>query len=253
MLKTRVIPVMLWKDVGLVKGRCFNHSRRVGSVLPAVKVFNSRDVDELVLVDVTATLNGNSPRLVEIRQFARECNVPLSVGGGIKSEEDIEGVLRAGADKVVLNSACFSHPKLLTRASRNFGAQCVVASIDYRNIDGTAVCFSHAGQIRTNYTLLDWARTVEELGAGEILLTDCTRDGTMTGYDLETIKEVAFSVGVPVIASGGAGTLDHFVEAVKVASADAVAAGSVFHFTEITPREIKEHLARAGIPVRIGV
>ena len=253
MLKTRVIPVMLWKDVGLVKGRSFDHSRRVGSVLPAVKVYNARDVDELVLLDVTATLTKAVPRFAEIAQFARECNVPLSVGGGIRTESDIEGILRAGADKVVVNSSCFAQPDLVNRASRSFGSQCVVVSIDYRIIDGNALTFSHAGQVPEEHTVVEWARTVEDSGAGEILLTDCTRDGTMSGYDIETIERVANAVGVPVIASGGAGTLDHFVSAVKQASADAVAAGSVFHFTEITPRSIKEHLATAGVPVRLGV
>lgn len=252
-LKIRVIPVMLWKDVSLIKGRCFDHSRRVGTVLPSIKIYNARDVDELVLIDVAATTREESPRFKEIAQFARECNVPLTVGGGIKTEEDIEMILRAGADKIVLNSSCYSEPSLVNRASRNFGAQCIVASIDYRILNGVEICFSHAGQVRENETVTEWAQKIEELGAGEILLTDCSRDGMMSGYGLETIARVADVVSIPIIASGGAGALDHFVEAVKIASADAVAAGSVFHFSEITPRAIKNHMADAGIPVRLGL
>jgi cyclase len=253
MLKTRVIPVMLWKDGGLVKGRGFDHSRNVGAVLPAVKVYNARDVDELVLVDVAASLSNKSPRYAEIEWFARECNVPLAVGGGIRSEEHIELVLRAGADKILLNSAAYEQPELIDRAAKNFGSQCVVVSIDYRIIDGTPVCFSHAGTVNRRLSVDDWARRVEELGAGEILLTDCSRDGMMLGYDNETVARIVNLVGVPVIASGGAGRLEDFLEVLTVGRANAVAAGSVFHFTEITPREIKEHLGSAGIPVRLGL
>lgn len=244
---------MLWKDGGLVKGKGFDHSRNVGAVLPALKVYNARDVDELVLVDVTASLIGRSPRYTEIEWFARECNVPLAVGGGIHNEEHIEMVLRAGADKILLNSAAYDEPELISRAAKNFGSQCVVASIDYRIIDGIPTCCSHAGTVDRHLAVDDWARRVEDLGVGEILLTDCSRDGMLAGYDNETVGRIADLVGVPVIASGGAGRLEDFLEVLTVGRANAVAAGSVFHFTEITPREIKAHLMAAGIPVRIGL
>lgn len=253
MLKTRIIPVMLWKDSGLIKGKRFEHSRNVGAVLPAVKVYNARDVDELVLVDVGASLGGTQPRYREIEWFARECNVPLAVGGGITTEEQIELVLRAGADKVIVNSVCFENPRLVTQAAERFGSQCVVVSIDYRVIDGTPTCFSHAGTLDRKVSVEHWARKMEDLGAGELILTNCEHDGMMIGYDVSTIRQMAETVGIPVIASGGAGSLDHFVEVLQIGRADAVAAGSVFHFTEITPREIKDRLAEAGIPVRLGM
>lgn len=253
MLKTRIIPVMLWKDSGLIKGKRFEHTRNVGAVLPAVKVYNARDVDELVLVDVGASLSKTEPRYNEIEWFSRECNVPLAVGGGITSEKQIEMVLRAGADKVILNSACFDLPELVTRAAESFGSQCVVVSIDYRVLNGATSCFSHAGTVDRKVSVEDWAKKMESLGAGELILTNCDHDGMMIGYDLDTIGQTADVVGIPVIASGGAGRLDHFVDVVKLGRADAIAAGSVFHFTEITPREIKDHLAAAGIPVRLGM
>jgi cyclase len=252
MLKTRVIPVMLWKEGGLVKGKGFDHSRNVGSVFPSVKVYNARDVDELVLVDVTASTSQHEPRYEEISRYARECNVPLTVGGGIQSAEHIEKVLRAGADKVLINSACYSDPRLVEKSSKHFGNQCIVVGIDYKILNDVPVCFSHAGSVRQSLDAVTWAKELESLGAGEILLTNCSRDGFMSGYDVETIAQVARETSVPVIAGGGAGHLDHFVDVLKRGGANAVAAGSVFHFTEITPRAIKERLALEGIPVRIG-
>jgi cyclase len=253
MLKKRVIPVLLWKDGGLVKGMHFDHSRGVGAVLPALKVYNARDVDELFLVDVTASLRQVPPRFQEIAACARECNVPLTVGGGVTSEGDVESILKAGADKVLINSACYGNPKLIESASRIFGSQCVVVGIDYRSECVSQHCFSHAGTIRQRVKVVDWAKRVEDLGAGEILLTDCSRDGTMAGYDVLTIREVSDAVTVPVVASGGAGRLGDFATAITDGCADAVAAGSVFHFTEITPNEIKKHLAATGVAVRFGL
>lgn len=253
MLKTRVIPVMLWKRGTLVKGKQFDHARNVGTVLPSIKVYNSRDVDELVLLDIDASTLGCKPRFLEIEWFARECNVPLAVGGGISSEDHVEQVLRAGADKVVLNSAIYAQPELVRNASLQFGSQCVVVGVDYRFVGGVPTCFSNAGKVNQGTRVDQWVKQVHDLGAGEILLTDCSRDGMMCGYDLETIGQIVDSVAIPVIAAGGAGSLDHFLDAVIISRADAVAAGSVFHFTEITPRNIKDHLAQNGVPVRLGV
>lgn len=251
-LKSRVIPVMLWKDFGLVKGRQFDHGRRVGAVLPAIRVYNARDVDELVLLDVAASLSGSSPRFDEIASFAKECNVPLAVGGGFRSEHDFENALRAGADKVVLNTSTYSDPGLVERASRRFGSQCVVVSIDYRMTDGRATCTSHAGTVSESYSVVEWASRIQDLGAGELLLTSCERDGMMNGYDNETIATVADVVDLPIIASGGAGRVEHCGSVIQEGHADAVAVGSLFHFTETTPRAIKEHLRQQGVPVRLG-
>lgn len=251
MLKVRIIPTLLWKGFGLVKGVSFNSWRRVGSVLPALKVYNTRDVDELILVDIAASLAGDMPDADAISDFSDECAVPLTVGGGITSVEQIVLLLRAGADKVSVNSTAYDKPQLINEAAARFGSQCVVASVDVRRMeDGAYRCFSHAGTVDTGCEPVVWARELADRGAGEILLTSIDRDGTMQGYDLELTSAVAAAVEVPVIASGGAGNYQHMVEAVLEAGASAVAAASIFHFTEQTPAEAKEWLAQAGIPVR---
>ncbi len=251
MLKVRVIPTLLWKDVGLVKGVRFDSWRRVGSVLPAIKVYNSRDVDELVLVDITASSAGRSPDHESVADFADECSVPLTVGGGICEHDQIVALLRAGADKVALNSALFERPALVDDGARQFGSQCVVASVDVRrDAAGGLRCLSHSGTRDTGRDPVQWARELADRGAGEILLTSVDRDGTMTGYDLDLISRVAAAVAIPVIASGGAGTYQHMVDAVRQAGASAVAAASMFHFTEQTPAAAKAAMHAAGIPVR---
>jgi imidazole glycerol-phosphate synthase subunit HisF len=250
-LKVRVIPTLLWKDVGLVKGVRFDSWRRVGSVLPAIKVYNSRDVDELVLVDITASAAKRSPDDESVADFADECSVPLTVGGGICQYEQIVRLLHAGADKVALNTALFERPQLVDDAARQFGSQCVVASVDVHRGDGGAGrCMSYSGTRETERTPVEWARELAGRGAGEILLTSVDRDGTMSGYDLDLIGRVAAAVAVPVIASGGAGTYQHMVDAVQQAGASAVAAASMFHFTEQTPAGAKAAMDAAGIPVR---
>jgi cyclase len=249
-LKVRVIPTLLWKDFGLVKGVRFDSWRRVGSVLPAIKVYNARDVDELVLVDITASGEQRSPDHESVADFADECSVPLTVGGGICEHEQIVRLLHAGADKVSLNTALFDRPQLVDDAARQFGSQCVVASVDVRRDDGEVRCLSHSGTRDTGRSPLAWARELADRGAGEILLTSVDRDGTMTGYDIDLIGRVAAAVEVPVIASGGAGTYQHLVDAVQQAGASAVAAASMFHFTEQTPAGAKAAMHAAGIPVR---
>lgn len=249
MLKVRVIPTLLWKNLGLVKGISFNSWRRVGSVLPALKVYNSRDVDELILVDITASIEGREPDIDSVADFSDACSVPLTVGGGITSLEQITMILRAGADKVSINTSAYLKPELVNQAASRFGTQCIVASIDVKNINGNYRCFSHSGTVDTGRSPILWARELANRGAGEILLTSIDRDGTMQGYDLELISAVSAAVDIPIIASGGAGNYDHMIEAVK-AGAAAVAAASIFHFTEQTPAEAKKQLERAGIPVR---
>jgi cyclase len=251
MLKVRVIPTLLWKNFGLVKGVCFDSWRRVGPVLPVIKVYNSREVDELVLVDITASLEGNSPDYESVSDFADECFVPLTVGGGISNLQQIVSLLHAGADKVSLNSALFDNPKLVDDAARQFGVQCVVASVDARCLkNGSFTCLSHSGTRDSQREPAAWARELADRGAGEILLTSIDRDGTMLGYDLELIERVASAVTIPIIVSGGAGNYQHMVDAVKQAGASAVAAASIFHFTEQTPAGAKAAMQAAGIPVR---
>jgi cyclase len=251
MLKVRVIPTLLWKNVGLVKGVGFDSWRRVGTILPAVKVYNSRQVDEMIVVDITATEEGRVPDFDTIREFSSECFVPLTIGGGVRDLSVIRELLRAGADKVCINSALYDDPALVRAAAERFGSQCIVASIDARReADGTLRCHSRSGKRPEAGSPAERAREAEGLGAGEILVTSIDRDGTMAGYDIELVRSVAEAVSIPVIASGGAGNYDHFLEAVRDGKASAVAAASVFHYTEQTPMGVKEHLSRHGVPVR---
>lgn len=251
MLKVRVIPTLLWRDLGLVKGIGFDSWRRVGSVLPALKVYNSRDVDELILVDITASISGREPDIDSVSDFSDTCSVPLTVGGGITSLKQIEMLLRAGADKVSVNTTAYLMPEIIDQAAAHFGAQCIIASIDVKRwANGNYRCFSHSGTRDTGRDPVSWARELAERGAGEILLTSIDRDGTMQGYDLDLVRAVTEVVDIPVIASGGAGNYQHMVEVVVQARASAVAAASIFHFTELTPSGAKQALAEAGVPVR---
>lgn len=254
MLKVRVIPTLLWKGPGLVKGVGFDSWRRIGTVMPAVKVYNARDVDELVLLDISATEEQREPDFEAIEELASECFVPLTVGGGVRSIDTIRRLLLAGADKVALNTAAFEQPDFVGQAARQFGSQCVVASIDARRgPDGRYQCFSRCGSSATGRDLAVHARWLEAQGAGEILLTSIERDGSMQGYDLDLIRTVTASVRIPVIASGGAGQFADLVAAVKQADASAVAAASMFQFTEQTPAEAKQFMAAHGIAVRKNV
>ncbi|MBM3337995.1 MAG: imidazole glycerol phosphate synthase subunit HisF [Betaproteobacteria bacterium] len=250
MLKVRVIPTLLWKQLGLVKGVSFDSWRRVGPVLPAIKVYNRREVDELVLVDIVANSGAVDPDFESIDEYGQDCFVPLTVGGGITRIDQVQRLLRAGADKVAVNSAVYGRPELVSEIAGRFGAQCVVVSIDARATNNGWTCFSHSGKQATGREVVAWALEVEARGAGEILVTSIDRDGTMKGYDLPLIEAVARAVKIPVIASGGAGTYQHMIDAVKQSGASAVAAASIFHFTEQTPAEAKAAMARAGIPVR---
>ncbi|MBF0492105.1 MAG: imidazole glycerol phosphate synthase subunit HisF [Deltaproteobacteria bacterium] len=251
MLKTRIIPTLLWKDVGLVKGIGFDSWRRVGTVTPAIKVYNTRDVDELILVDISAYKENREPDYQAIEEFSSECFVPFCVGGGIQTLDHIRKLLLAGADKVCINSAAYENPKLIQEAARRFGSQCIVVSIDAKKeTDGNYHCYSHSASKETGKEVLAWAKEVEAWGAGEILLTSIERDGGMQGYDLELIRKVSAAVKIPVIASGGAGNYQHMLEALTQGKATAVAAAAVFHYTEQTPAEAKKYLAGQGIAVR---
>lgn len=250
MLKVRVIPTLLWKQYGLVKGVGFDSWRRIGPVLPAVKVYNQREVDELVLVDIVAHKTDCDPDFESVAEFGQDCFVPLTVGGGVARIDQVQRLLRAGADKVAINTAAYTQPDLINEIARRHGAQCVVASIDVKAQEGGWVCFSHAGMQATGREVVAWARELEDRGAGEILITSIERDGSMLGYDLPLIEAVANAVKIPVIASGGAGNYQHMVEAIIQAGASAVAAASMFHFTEQTPAGAKAALADAGVCVR---
>ena len=252
MLRVRVMPTLLYKNMGLVKGVGFDSWRRVGSLMQAVKVYNMRGVDELVFLDISATAEGRHPDFQLVDDFADDCFMPLTVGGGVRTVEDVTRLLAVGADKVAINTAAVADPALITQVAQRFGAQCVVVSIDAKRAakDGYEV-YVASGTQPTGLDPAELARRSEELGAGEILLTSIDRDGTMSGYDVELIRRVTNAVSIPVIASGGAGGAEHMVEALCDGGASAVAAASIFHFTQHTPLEMKQHLAQRGISVRL--
>jgi cyclase len=252
-LKVRVVPTLLHKGFGLVKGVQFDSRRAVGSPMQAVKVYNLRNVDELVFLDVTATTEGRGPDLDLIDDLADDCFMPFAVGGGVSSVEDVRDLLSVGADKVIIGSAAIERPAIVREASERFGAQCVVVSIDTRRSgpDGAAGVFVRSGSLATGRDPVEVAREMEALGAGELLVQSIDRDGLMNGYDVGTVRRVADAVTIPVVASGGAGTFEHMVEVLRDGGASAVAAAAMFHFTEQTPMEAKQYLAGHGIPVRV--
>lgn len=251
MLKVRVIPTLLWKEFGLVKGCGFDSWRRVGAVLPAIKVYNQRDVDELFLADVLANQGNRDIDLETVAEIGSSCYVPFTFGGGIKNIQQVQLVLESGADKISVNSYAFEHPQIITEIANRYGSQSIVGSIDVKSKSPSSwECFSHSGKHPTGRNVLDWAQELEARGVGEILLTSIDRDGTMAGYDVELLAQVANKVKIPIIASGGAGNYQHMIQAVKEGGASAVAAASIFHFTEMTPEEAKIAMRKAGIPTR---
>ena len=252
MLKVRVIPTMLFKNLGLVKGVGFDSWRRTGSAMQAMKVYNLREVDEIVFVDIAATTEGLAPDLATVDELADECFVPLAAGGGVRTMEDARRLLQVGADKVVVGTAAVERPGLIAQIAERFGTQCVVVAIDAKKIPGGGYeVYTHSGKHPTGLSPLALARQVERAGAGEVILTSIDCDGTMQGYDLALISQIAKAVSIPVIASGGAGNYEHMAEAVLVGGASAVAAASIFHFTEQTPLEAKKYLKGKGIAVRL--
>lgn len=251
MIKTRIIPTLLYKDYTLVKGVSFDSWRRVGSLMQAVKVYNFREVDEMVFLDISATSEGRTPDFELVDDFADECFMPLAVGGGIRSIDDIKKLLRCGADKVVINTTAIRNPDVIKEASNKFGAQCVVISIDARKKGDKYEVFINSGKEPTGREVSDFAKEMELLGAGEILITSIEKDGTMNGYDVELVSIVTGSVSIPVIASGGAGNGEHMLEVLNNGHTSALAAASIFHFTEVTPIEIKHYLKQNGVDVRL--
>jgi cyclase len=251
MLKVRIIPTLLFKDIGLVKGIGFDSWRRVGSAVQAVKVYNMRGVDELVFFDIAATPARRRPDFQQIEDLASECFMPMTVGGGVRTVDDIRDLLSVGADKVAINTAAVDNPGLIRQGAESFGVQCMVIAIDARKTGNGWEVMTRCGRQATGLDPVEHARNVEALGAGEIILTSIDRDGTMQGYDIELTQRVSSAVGIPVIASGGAGTYAHMADVLRGGGAAAVAAASIFHFTEQTPREAKLFLREQGFNVRL--
>ncbi|WP_084956579.1 imidazole glycerol phosphate synthase subunit HisF [Thermoactinospora rubra] len=248
----RVIPCLDVDAGRVVKGVNFENLRDAGDPVELARRYDEEGADELTFLDITASAGERETMYDVVRRTAEQVFIPLTVGGGVRSVEDVDRLLRAGADKVSLNTAAIARPELLTEASRRFGAQCVVLSVDARRAPGTPSGFevtTHGGRRGTGIDAVEWAARGEELGAGEILLNSMDGDGTLDGYDLELIRAVRAVVRVPVIASGGAGRLEHFPPAIE-AGADAVLAASVFHFGTLKIGEVKSTLRAAGYPVR---
>ena len=251
MLAKRIIPCLDVRDGRVVKGVNFIHIRDAGDPVELAKFYSDAGADEIVFLDITATSDGRATVADVVERTAEQVFVPLTVGGGIRTLEDFQQLLRAGADKISVNSAAVADPTLISRAAARFGSQCVVLAVDARaRGDGGWEVVVHGGRKPMGLDLLDWVREGERLGAGEILLTSMDADGTKAGFDLAMTRAVTGAVGVPVIASGGCGGLEHFAQVFREADADAALAASLFHFGELSVGQVKAYLRDQGIPVR---
>ncbi|HAW79091.1 MAG TPA: imidazole glycerol phosphate synthase subunit HisF [Balneola sp.] len=251
MLTKRIIPCLDIKEGRTVKGVNFEGLRDAGDPVELAKKYSDEGADELVFLDITATLEKRKTLIALVQRISSEINIPFTVGGGIKSVAEIEELLKAGADKVSLNSSIVKDPELINRASEAFGAQAIVAAVDAKKTGSEWSVFIKGGTENTGKDALEWMREVEERGAGEILLTSMDRDGTKNGFDLELLSKVDACVNIPVIASGGAGTIQHCIDVVKISNVDAVLAASIFHFKEIEISELKRAMKAEGIPMRL--
>ncbi|GAB4574892.1 MAG: imidazole glycerol phosphate synthase subunit HisF [Anaerolineae bacterium] len=251
MLAKRIIPCLDIKDGRVVKGVNFVDLRDAGDPVEHAIVYDREGADELTLLDITASHEGRNTMLDVVRRVAENVFIPFCVGGGIRTIEDIRATLLAGADKVSINSAAVRNPAIITEGAEKFGSQCIVVAIDPRRVEGRWIVHINGGRIPTDKEAVAWAKEVADRGAGEILLTSMDRDGTQIGYDIELTHAISEAVNIPVIASGGAGTLAHFAEALTAGGADAALAASLFHFRTLSVRQVKSYLAEQGIPVRL--
>ena len=249
MLKKRLIPSLLYRKNVLVKGKKFISKRKIGSIIESIKVYNLREVDELILLDVDK--KDSEPDLNIISEAASECFVPLAVGGGIRNLNMIYDILRSGADKVCINSHVVKNPSFIKEASKEFGSQCIVVSVDYVFHNKKNFIYVDSGKTRTNLEVLPFLKMAEDLGAGEFLLNSINRDGMMNGYDYEFIRKVKKNIKTPLIPSGGAGNCKDILKLFSYCKVDAASASSIFHFTQITPKDVKIYLKKNKINVRI--
>ena len=252
MLKTRIIPCLDVADGRVVKGVNFVGLRDAGDPVDAAIAYDAAGADELCFLDIHATHENRGTMFDLVRRTAEHCYIPLTVGGGVRTVADVRALLLAGADKVSFNSAAVANPDVVAEAAAQFGSQCIVVAIDAKTTQpGKWEIFTHGGRKSTGIDAVEFARTVTAKGAGEILLTSMDRDGTKQGFNLPLTRAISDAVSVPVIASGGVGTLDHLVEGVTIGGASAVLAASIFHFGEFTIGQAKAHMAAAGIPMRL--
>ena len=252
MLKMRIIPCLDVKDGRVVKGVNFTQLRDAGDPVEQAKIYDAAGADELCFLDITASSDNRNIILDVVRKTAAQCFMPLTVGGGVRGEEDVRNLLLAGADKVSVMTAAVKRPELVRELSLKFGSQCIVVAVDAKSVGhGKYEIFTHGGRQATGIDAVEYAVQMERYGAGEILLTSMDKDGTKSGYNIGLTRAVSQAVNIPVIASGGVGGLDHLVEGIKEGGASAVLAASIFHFGEYTIRQAKEHMAKSGIAVRL--
>ena len=251
MLSKRIIACLDVRDGFVVKGINFEGLKTAGDPADLARRYNAEGVDELVILDITATIERRRALADTIRAVARELFIPLAVGGGIRTEEDAVAAVEAGADKVSLNTAALSNPSLITTLAERYGSQAVLVAIDAKWDGDRCAVYARSGQMSANREAVEWAREAEARGAGEILLTSIDRDGTKVGFDCRLTAAVSAAVSIPVIASGGAGTLEHFTEVFTSGRADAALAASIFHYAETSVRALKQHLQQQGVPVRL--
>ncbi|WP_039018278.1 imidazole glycerol phosphate synthase subunit HisF [Halocynthiibacter namhaensis] len=252
MLKTRIIPCLDVAEGRVVKGVNFVDLVDAGDPVESARAYDAAGADEICFLDIKATVDNRGTMFDVARRTAEQCYVPLTIGGGVRTSKDVRDLLLAGADKVSFNSAAVANPDVVSEAANQFGSQCIVVAIDAKTVaPGKWEIFTHGGRKETGIDALDFAKTMVAKGAGEILLTSMDRDGTRAGFNLPLTRAISDAVNVPVIASGGVGTLDHLVEGVTEGGASAVLAASIFHFGDYTIREAKEHMASAGIPMRL--
>jgi imidazoleglycerol phosphate synthase, cyclase subunit len=251
MLAKRIIPCLDVKEGRTVKGTNFVNLRDAGDAVELAKIYSEQGADELVFLDITATNEKRKTLGGLVKKVAAEINIPFTVGGGINSVEDIDALLDSGADKVSINTSAVTNPKFLELAAKNFGSQCVVLAIDAKKVGGQWRVFLNGGRVATALDVVEWARQGVLLGAGEILLTSMNADGTKTGFEIDLTRKISASVSVPVIASGGAGTTQNFLDVFENGKADAALAASVFHFREIEIPDLKRYLQQKGVSVRI--
>ena len=252
MLKNRIIPCLDVKNGRVVKGINFVELTDAGDPVEQAKIYSEGGADEICFLDITASNENRDTILDVVKKTSQECFVPLTVGGGVRNIVDISNLLKSGADKVSINTAAVNNKNIIKDSAENFGSQCIVIAIDAKKItEKKWEVFTHGGRNSTGLDVLNYAKEIEQLGAGEILLTSMDRDGTKKGYDLELTEMVSNSVNIPVIASGGVGKLDHLYDGLKKGKASAVLAASIFHFGEFSINDVKKYLDSKGIPVRI--
>ena len=251
MLKNRIIPCLDIKNGRVVKGINFVNLKDAGDPVEQVKIYSDGGADEICFLDITASNENRDTIYNVVEKTSKKCFVPLTVGGGVRSVEDISKLLNCGADKISINTAAVQNREVVVASSKKFGSQCIVVAIDAKKNDDRWEVFTHGGRNKTGIDAIEFAKRMEDSGAGELLVTSMDRDGTQTGYDIDLMFMISSKVNIPVIASGGVGNLDHLVDGIKLGNANAVLAASIFHYGKYSVKEAKRYLDSKGIPVRI--